>query len=100
MNLRDYIAERERRDPEFREAREASQALYDFRHSLIGARLRAGLTQKDLAERMETTQSAISRLEAGEHIPTVDTLCRLSAILGIEFSITPHEGLKARVPAT
>ena len=93
-DLDNYVAEREARDPEFREAREELKPQYEFRRAMIGARLAAGLTQKELAERMETTQSAIARLESGGQMPTLDTLFKLATALGVDFTITPDEPLK------
>ena len=90
MNLDEYIAEREAREPAFKEAMTAERPRYEFRRALIGARLRANLTQAQLAERLGTTQSAIARLETGQSTPTVDTLCKLAAVLGIRFEITPN----------
>lgn len=51
------------------------------------ARLRAGLTQKDLAERAGTTQSAVARWERGRSRPTVETLARLVAACGLELRL-------------
>ncbi|MBI4319752.1 MAG: helix-turn-helix transcriptional regulator [Chloroflexi bacterium] len=96
MNHRDYVAQREARDPAFREACERLRPQYEFRKALIGARLNAGLTQKQLAERMGTSQAAIARLEAGTRLPSVDTLHRLAVILGLDFTITPQELLGVR----
>lgn len=96
MNHRDYVAEREARSPEFRAAREELRPQYEFRKALIGARLAAGLTQKQLAERMGTSQAAIARLEGGTRMPTVDTLYRLAVILGVDFTITPQKPLSVR----
>lgn len=95
MNHRDYVAEREVRNPEFRKAREELRPQYQFRRVLIGARIAAGLTQEELARSMGTTQSALSRLESGSQVPTLDTLCRLAAILGIDFTIGPEEPITA-----
>ncbi|MBS3908040.1 MAG: helix-turn-helix transcriptional regulator [Actinobacteria bacterium] len=92
---KDYIAEREARDPEFREAREELKPQYKFRRAMIGARLAAVLTQEELAERMGTTQSAIARLESGNQMPTLDTLFRLATALGVDFTITPEKSLTA-----
>lgn len=94
MNHNDYVSEREARDTEFREAREELKPEYEFRRAMIGASLAAGLTQKDLAEKMETTQSAIARLESGSQMPTLDTLFRLAAALGVASTITPEEPIK------
>ena len=88
MKHRDYIAEREARDPAFRTAREAGRPQYEFRRALIGARLASGLTQAELAERMGTRQSAVSRLENGTSNPTLDMLVRLAKALSVSFEIT------------
>ena len=45
-------------------------------------RTRRGLTQEDLASRMGTSVSAISRLESGFHVPSIDTLRRLAEAMG------------------
>ncbi len=46
------------------------------------ARKRHGVSQKDLARRAGTTQSAISRIERGGVSPTVETLSELLYLLG------------------
>ncbi len=55
MRHRDYIADREERDTAFRKAREELRPQLEFRKALIGARLRSGFTQKDLADRLKQT---------------------------------------------
>ncbi len=45
---------------------------------VIARRIRYGLTQRQLAERMGTSVSAISRVENGTHRPSVETLERLA----------------------
>jgi len=88
MNHRDYVAEREERDPRFRAAREALRPEYEYRRASIAARLAAGLTQQKLAARLGTTQSAIARLESGSHMPRLDTLHQPASVLGVDFTIT------------
>lgn len=51
---------------------------FHLARELIGARVRAGLTQAELAHRMGTTQSAIARLESGTRMPSVNTLLRFA----------------------
>lgn len=46
-----------------------------------------GLTQKDLALRAHTSQSTIAFYESGAKSPTISTLQRLAAELGLEVSI-------------
>ncbi len=90
MNHQEYVAEREAREPAFREARQALRPHYEFRRALIAARLRSGLSQAQLAERLGTTQSAIARLETGQSTPKIETLCKLARVLDIRFEITPN----------
>jgi transcriptional regulator with XRE-family HTH domain len=55
---------------------------------LVEARLRKGLTQKELAEKAQTTQSVISRLERGEFSPSLYFLYRLTEALGVKLEIS------------
>ena len=69
-------------DPAYQEAHDASAAEFALARELIAARVRAGLTQEQLAQRMGTTQSAIARLESGRRMPGVRTLERLAEATG------------------
>jgi transcriptional regulator with XRE-family HTH domain len=51
------------------------------------ARGRAGLTQAQLAERMGTTQSAVSRLEGGRDEPRLPTLRAALAACGLVLDL-------------
>ncbi len=52
------------------------------------ARWRAGRTQEQVAEMMDTTKSAVSRLERlGPSVPTVTTLCRYADAIDCRLSI-------------
>ena len=96
MKYDDYVHELEAGDAAFRDERERLRPQFEFRKALIGARLAAGLTQRQLAEGMGTSQAAIARLESGTRLPTIDTLYRLAQILGIDFTITPKDPLTVR----
>ena len=54
-------------------------------------RRHAHLTQRELAERVGTSQSAIAKLEQGESNPTIDTLerCAAAAGLAVKFTLFP-----------
>ena len=69
------------RDPEFVQEYEALGPEYELARSIITLRIRKGLTQKGLAERMNTTQSVIARLESGSAKPSLATLERLASAL-------------------
>ncbi len=51
-------------------------------------RQKRGLTQRELAERLGTTQSAIARLEAGNVSPSLPTLDKVAEALGVELVVS------------
>jgi len=51
------------------------------------ARLRAGLTQRELATRARTSQSAIARWESGEVVPSFERLRELIRACGLELTV-------------
>jgi ribosome-binding protein aMBF1 (putative translation factor) len=59
-------------------AYEALGDEFELAHELIAARVRAGLTQAEVAERMGTTQSVVARLESGAQMPSVNTLLKFA----------------------
>lgn len=61
---------------------------YELARTLIKARVTAGLTQEQLAQRMETTQSVIARLESGRARPSTQTLERLASATGTHLRIS------------
>ncbi len=50
------------------------------------ARTRAGLSQRQLAQRAHTAQSVIARIERGQTSPTWETFDRLLAAAGYELT--------------
>ncbi len=66
----------------YRKAYKDLEPKYKIISAMIRARLEEGLTQKEIAERMKTSQSAIARLEGGEVPPTTDTIIRYAEALG------------------
>jgi transcriptional regulator with XRE-family HTH domain len=75
-------------DPAYREAYEALADEFALVTALIEARSRAKLTQAELASRMGTTESAISRLESGRTKPSTRTLERYAQATGHRLSIS------------
>lgn len=51
------------------------------------ARRRAGLTQRELAARAGTTQSALARLENGRSTPSFDAVLRLVRLCGLDLDV-------------
>lgn len=66
------------KDPEFAAAWQEAEEEFSIAREVIRARTAAGLSQQELAERLQTTQSAIARLESGSHAPSVSTLKRVA----------------------
>lgn len=82
-----YVGKRKERDVEFRQAWEESGAELAFRKAVIAARLAAGLSQKQLAGRIGTSQSAVARMENGGYRPRVETLLKLANALHVMFEV-------------
>ena len=60
---------------------------------LVAARTAAGMTQHEVAMRMWTTKSAVSRLESGRYArPTLDTIERYALAVGARVEIRVRPG--------
>lgn len=70
------------KDPEYTAEFEALQDEFALADQFIKARSTAGLTQQELAERMQTSQSYIARLEGGKETPSTRTLNRFAEATG------------------
>lgn len=85
--------ERARLSPEYREARAEYAAIRELRkRNWIAAHIRErryelDLTQKEVAERAQTSHSFISKVEGGDHMPTIVVLKRILAVLDEELLI-------------
>ena len=71
------------KNPAFKEAYDALEPEF----ALIEKRIRLGLSQKTLAKKIGTKQSAISRLESGESNPTVGFLKKVAKALNAKVKI-------------
>lgn len=72
----------------FTQAYESLELEYALASQMLKARAKAGLTQDAVAERMGTTKSAVSRLEAaGRHAPSLATLKKYAAAVGCELQV-------------
>ena len=70
----------------FKQAWDSLEEEYATLHALLAARKLAGLTQEELATRMGTTKSAVSRLESSlrdeKHSPSFATLKKYAHACG------------------
>jgi transcriptional regulator with XRE-family HTH domain len=83
------------KDPEYRREYEALDEEFAMIRALIDARVQAGLTQEQLAEKMETSQSTIARLESGRTMPSGRTLSRYAKATGTKLRISFERPKKA-----
>ena len=87
----DEYLEEELRDPEFARGFGEARAKSSFAITLGLARAKAGLTQKELANKAGVSQAYIAKLEGGEANPTLGRIGSLLAILGLSLvtDVTP-----------
>ena len=75
-------------DPEYRAAYDALDEEFALVGALIRARTHAQLSQAEVANRMGTTESAVSRLESGRVKPSTRTLERYARATGHKLHIS------------
>ena len=89
MNLNEYKKRAFEADPELYVEYKALEPEYEMVRQIIQARSEQKISQKELADRIGSKQSNISRLESGTYNPSLDFLKRVADGLGktlhIEF---------------
>ncbi len=71
-----------RHDPVFPGFKELAERRRDLAADLVAVRLELGLSQTEVAARMQTSQSAVARIESGDADVRLSTLERYAAALG------------------
>lgn len=85
--------------PEYRAEYERTRFAADVAGLVIKYRSDHRLTQRALGELLGMHQTAVARIEAGEHEPSIATLRKLADVLGISVEIAPAR-LVVRAAAT
>ena len=87
--LDEMIEESTKRNPEFPSLMEEARDRRELLSSLADIRSHSKISQKTIAKRIKTSQSAIARLEAGDVDPRLSTLQRYAASVGkrVEWKI-------------
>ena len=82
VTLKDALS-RELKDPEFSFYFQREQAISEIARLVRDARLKAGLTQAQLAKKAQSSQVVIARLESGtdQRTPSLDLLERIASAL-------------------
>jgi len=81
-DLQKYIEIRKKKDPEFAESYDSGYEEFKIGVLLREARKKSGLTQEELARRVKTTKSAISRIENHAEDIKLSTIERVATALG------------------
>lgn len=76
------------KDKEIKKAYNELGPEFELVKMIIEKRIKQGLTQAELAKKIGTKQSAISRLESGDYNPTVDFLKSIAKALDAELRIS------------
>ena len=94
MTKRETWSEAKRRrldDPAGRTGYESARAAYDLGRRVRDLRETQGISQRELADRMGTTQSVIARLEGGGSRPSLSTLERVAEAVGMVVDVQFRE---------
>ncbi|MEK7522079.1 MAG: helix-turn-helix transcriptional regulator [Patescibacteria group bacterium] len=71
----------------FKKLSEKNESKYQLVRSLIGARIKKNISQKELARRIGSKQPVISRLENMQSYPTLSLLERIGHALDTKLQI-------------
>lgn len=83
------------KDSKVKKDYDAMEVEFQIAALLIEARTKAHLTQRELAERMNSTQAHVARLESGNYIPSLTSILRYSQAVGRKIKIEIHPDMKA-----
>ena len=76
------------KSPSFRKAYDALEEEFALARALIEARIKAGMSQQEVAKRMQTTQPFIARMESGKQMPSSATLLKFAKATGLKLRIS------------
>ena len=75
------------RSPEYRRARDAKEGYREIAWLLIRYRMDHGYSQQELAQRVGTSYSQISRIENGRQRTSLETLLRIAHALDLRMVV-------------
>ena len=86
-DLKKYIAKRKKNDPEFSESYEIGYQNFKIGAVLRQLRKESGITQEELAKKLKTKKSVISRIENHAEDIRLSTLNKYAESLGRSLKI-------------
>lgn len=84
----DTVLAKALKDPKFKREYDALEPEFAIIESIIKQRIAKKISQKQLALRMGTQQSALSRLESGTYNPSLKFLKKVAAALDSKLQIS------------
>jgi DNA-binding XRE family transcriptional regulator len=81
-------------DPEYKKAYTELEEEFLVAKALIEARKSANLTQRQVAERMGTTQSVVARMESGNPLPSLKSVVRYAAAVNSKIELKLVQAIK------
>jgi len=86
-DLQKYILKRKKTDPDF--SKNYNEGFEEFKIGIMlrMAREKSGLTQEELANKIKTTKSAISRIENHSEDIKLSTLMKVAKALGKSLTV-------------
>lgn len=100
LTTAEQVHERDMADPAYQAEHERARFAKDVATRVVRYRTEHDLTQTAFARMVGMRQPHVARLESGEHEPSLSTLARLSAALGIDFTVdVDPTGVRLRMSA-
>lgn len=86
----DKVIQSQLNDLEFSREYEKQEMISLIAQKAYNLRIEAGLTQKDMAEKSQTTQQVIARIESGkdQRVPSLELLSRIAHAVGKHLKIS------------
>ena len=87
LDLNDYISQRKEKDSDFAKDFDAGYEEFKIGMMIKEMRLESGMTQEQLAEKLETKKSVISRMENHSEDIRLSTLQKVASVFGKQLKV-------------
>jgi ribosome-binding protein aMBF1 (putative translation factor) len=87
MDLDDYISKRKKKDSDFAKDFESGYEEFKIGMMIKEMRLKNGMTQEQLAEKLDTKKSVISRMENHSEDVRLSTLRKVASVFGKQLKV-------------
>lgn len=87
MELDDYISKRKKKDSDFAKDFESGYEEFKIGMMIKEMRLKNGMTQEQLAEKLDTQKSVISRMENHSEDVRLSTLRKVASVFGKQLKV-------------